>query len=374
MEDIIREPCVINISEMLPDSVECGCTYPHERTVKAVLIGEIENSLEKITNYKVKPPYAVLCDDITYHLLGRKVAEYLKADNFILRGLFDEHYWLSKLNSYHTIIGVGGGTILDTAKYIAYKLSSPYIAIPTAPSNDGILSPVAVVFTEEGRKTFMARSPLVAIFDLNVLKSAPFPLIASGFGDALAKITSLKDWELGRDEKDEAYCITAERYILTGINLALKGLDYFREGIIEMQGLKNLIYSLIDSGIAMMLTYSSRPATGSEHLIGRYIELKYSIPHGVASAIGTIIAAKIHQLYNPHWWSEKSYSHSSIKKYCERIGILITFKESKVPTEELVNAVINAPKFRPERYTILHKVKLDREEVENIVKTAMDPE
>jgi len=366
------KPLIIKLSEVLPDSIECGCKYPHEKAVKAVLIGEIEDCLEKISNYEIEPPYAIFCDEITYDLLGKKIAGYLKADSFILKGLFDESYWLNKLTLYRTIIGVGGGTVLDAAKYIAYKMSSTYIAIPTAPSNDGILSPMAVLFTREGRKTFTTRPPLLAIFDLNILKSAPSTLIASGFGDAMAKITSLKDWELGRDEKGEEYCVTAERYLLTGINLALEGLDYYFKGnTIEVQGIIDLIHSLIDSGIAMMLTYSSRPATGSEHLIGRYFELNYNVPHGIASAIGTIIAAGIHQLHNPHWWNEESYSSSSIIKYCEKAGILEYFKRIKIPMEELINAVINAPKFRPERYTILHKVKLTKEEVKEIIETTL---
>ncbi|MEM3708895.1 MAG: iron-containing alcohol dehydrogenase [Nitrososphaerales archaeon] len=359
----------VKISEKLLNSAECGCEFPHNKTLKAVIFGAIEDGLDKLNEYQISPPYAVLCDNITYNVLGRRVGEYLQADCFIFQGLFNEDYWLNRLNHfYRTIIGVGGGTVLDTAKYLAYLTSSKYIAIPTAPSNDGIVSPVAVIFTPEGRQTYVTCSPCLTIVDLSILSSAPWSLKASGFGDAFAKITSLKDWELGRDELHEKYCVTAEKHLLLSINLALKALEYVKEQNVETQGLNYLIQSLIHSGIAMMITHSSRPATGSEHLIGRYLELNYNIPHGIAVAIGTIIAAKIHQLFNMHWWREKSYSYSSLLRYCKQLKIPLSLTDLKVPMNEIINATINAPKLRPERYTILHKVKLDEENVSNIVK------
>jgi len=359
----------VKISEKLPTSIECGCGFPHDKTLKAVISGAVEEGLNKLDEYSINPPYAVLCDNITYNILGSKVSEYLQADCFILQGLFNEDYWLSKLNhSYRTIIGVGGGTVLDATKYLAYLTSSNYVAIPTAPSNDGIVSPIAVVFTPEGRQTYVARPPCLTIIDLSILSSAPWNLKASGFGDAFAKITSLKDWELGRDELHERYCVTAEKHLLLSINFALKALEYVKEERIETQGLNYLIQSLIHSGIAMIITYSSRPATGSEHLIGRYLELNYKIQHGIAVAIGTIIAAKIHELYNFYWWREQSYNCSSLLRYCRQVGIPLSLADLKVPIDEIVNAIINAPKFRPERYTILHKVKLDRENILSIVK------
>ena len=41
------------------------------------------------------------------------------------------------------IIGIGGGKALDTAKYVAFLAGVPYIACPTALSNDSFCSPQA---------------------------------------------------------------------------------------------------------------------------------------------------------------------------------------------------------------------------------------
>lgn len=42
------------------------------------------------------------------------------------------------MNNIRLVIGLGGGTALDTAKYAAFVANVAYIAIPTALSNDGV--------------------------------------------------------------------------------------------------------------------------------------------------------------------------------------------------------------------------------------------
>ena len=40
------------------------------------------------------------------------------------------------------IVGIGGGKVIDTAKYAAYLRKLPYISIPTSASSDGFPVPV----------------------------------------------------------------------------------------------------------------------------------------------------------------------------------------------------------------------------------------
>ena len=107
------------------------------------------------------------------------------------------------LRDVRTVIAVGGGTVIDVAKYAAYISGADFVSIPTAPSHDGIVSPIASLFTEDRRRSVLTRAPVMALIDASLLSSAPAELIASGFGDILAKIVSIKDWQLGRDEVSE---------------------------------------------------------------------------------------------------------------------------------------------------------------------------
>ena len=84
------------------------------------------------------------------------------------------------MNNISLIIGLGGGTALDTAKYAAFVANVAYIAIPTTLSNDGVASPVSVLFAENGRKhSFTSKIPDGLLIDTDIVFDAPVSVIRS---------------------------------------------------------------------------------------------------------------------------------------------------------------------------------------------------
>ena len=102
------------------------------------------------------------------------------------------------------IIGIGGGRSVDIAKLCSFNLRKPFVSIPTSASHDGIASPFVSVRGEKPH-SLVATAPLGVFVDVNVIKGAPKKLLASGCGDLMAKVTAVKDWQLGRDKKGEYY-------------------------------------------------------------------------------------------------------------------------------------------------------------------------
>ena len=102
------------------------------------------------------------------------------------------------------IIGLGGGRSVDVAKLCSFNLKIPFVSIPTSASHDGIASPF-VSIRGETPHSVIATAPLGVFVDVDVIKRAPRRLMASGCGDLMAKITAVKDWELGRDQTGEYY-------------------------------------------------------------------------------------------------------------------------------------------------------------------------
>ena len=358
---------ILRFGDKLPSSEECGCGLEHDRTLREVVIGPLKESLEYILEYGVEGPFAVFYDKVTYEVAGRFVQKILSGGGFFVDGpTYEEaEEKAEKVKGFKTIVGVGGGTVIDVAKYAAFRSGASFISIPTSPSHDGIASPTASLFSGGRRISKKTRPPIISLIDPSILSNAPRFLKASGFGDLIAKIVSLKDWQLGRDELGEPYCKTAESFILKSLRLMVEALE-IRDAFEKIECLAE---GLVYSGVAMMLVGSSRPASGSEHLISHYLDmnLKRRVPHGIQCALGALPMALHHERYNENWWKGE-YDWMKIKILMERAGIPLTLKDAEIPEDLMVQAMVEAWKIRPNRYTILHKRKLDPIEARKLLK------
>jgi glycerol dehydrogenase len=88
-----------------------------------------------------------------------------------------------------TIIGTGGGKVLDTARAVAADLKLPVVSCPTVASSDAPCSALSVIYTDEGvfqEYRFYRRNPDLVLVDTQVIAEAPPRLLTAGMGDALA--------------------------------------------------------------------------------------------------------------------------------------------------------------------------------------------
>jgi glycerol-1-phosphate dehydrogenase [NAD(P)+] len=98
-----------------------------------------------------------------------------------------------------TIVGLGGGTALDTAKYVAWITGRPLVQVPSITSVDaGFTNAIGV--RDEGRVRYVGTVvPEVVVLDLALVRSAPASLNRAGVGDVLSCHTGLFDWRLASD-------------------------------------------------------------------------------------------------------------------------------------------------------------------------------
>ncbi len=88
-----------------------------------------------------------------------------------------------------TIVGAGGGKVLDTARAVAADLDLPVVNCPTVASSDAPCSALSVIYSEEGvfqEYRFYRKNPDLVLVDTLVIAQAPPRLLAAGMGDALA--------------------------------------------------------------------------------------------------------------------------------------------------------------------------------------------
>lgn len=88
-----------------------------------------------------------------------------------------------------TIVGAGGGKVLDTARAVASDLGLPVVNCPTVASSDAPCSALSVIYTDEGvfqEYRFYRKNPDLVLVDTAVIAQAPPRLLVAGMGDALA--------------------------------------------------------------------------------------------------------------------------------------------------------------------------------------------
>jgi glycerol-1-phosphate dehydrogenase [NAD(P)+] len=194
-------------------------------------------------------------------------------------------------------IAVGAGVITDVARYAAHQLDRDFISVPTAASMDGYASSVAPLMLDGVKVTFSARAPRAIFADPRVVAAAPAELTRSGVGDLLGKATARVDWLAAHLLYGEPLSLDASARMLAALAFATANVESVMEG--EPSAVVGLLDGLIESGIAMALVGSSRPASGCEHHASHFWDLLASrglrehAPHGLQVGYATRFAMRL---------------------------------------------------------------------------------
>ncbi|CQR64097.1 iron-containing alcohol dehydrogenase family protein [Streptomyces leeuwenhoekii] len=249
---------------------------------------------------------------------------------------------------YDAVVGLGGGKVIDCAKYSAARVGLPMVAVATNLSHDGICSPVSILDNDAGRGSYGVPTPIAILVDLAVIREAPIRFVRSGIGDAVSNISAVADWEL-------AHRVNGEK--VDGLAAAMA--RQAGEAVLRHPGgcgddgfLTVLTEGLVLSGIAMSIAGHTRPSSGACHEISHALDLLYprrAASHGEQVGLGAAFAM---HLRGDH---EGSRLMAGVLR---RHGLPVLAEEIGFDDDEFVRAVEFAPQTRPGRYTILEHLEL----------------
>ncbi|MFE9649658.1 iron-containing alcohol dehydrogenase family protein [Streptomyces sp. NPDC006365] len=258
-----------------------------------------------------------------------------------------------KSGHYDAVVGLGGGKIIDCAKFAAARIGLPLVAVATNLSHDGLCSPVATLDNDAGRGSYGVPNPIAVVIDLDVIREAPVRFVRSGIGDALSNISAVADWELANREQGEA---------IDGLAAAMArqaGEAVLRHpgGVGDDGFLQVLAEGLVLTGISMSVAGDSRPASGACHEINHAFDLlhpKRAASHGEQCGLGAAFAMYLRGAHE-----ESAY----MAEVLHRHGLPVLPDEIGFTADEFVQVVKFAPKTRPGRYTILEHLDLSADQI-----------
>ncbi|CAB4337522.1 MAG: iron-containing alcohol dehydrogenase [Actinobacteria bacterium] len=254
-----------------------------------------------------------------------------------------------QLKDFSSVVGVGGGRVLDAAKYSAGKANLPMIAVATNLAHDGIASPVAILEHDGTRSSNGVPIPAAVIVDLELISRGPERFLSAGVGDVLSNLSAVADWELARDvigESEDGLAVAMARTAATS-------LLHHPGTVRDLDFLNTLAQGLVLSGLAMAVAGNTRPCSGACHEISHAIDRLFpekSAPHGEQVAVGALFATFVR--------GDDQLLHNMLAAL-RRHHMPVLPADLNLTDQEFAEAVEFAPRTRPDRFTILEHKNMD---------------
>ena len=170
------------------------------------------------------------------------------------------------------VVGLGGGSSLDVAKYVARELKKKKILIPTTFGSGSEVTRISVLKVNGKKKSFHDDSLLAntAIIDPFFIKNSPMKIIRNSAIDACAQCTEAYDSK-NANPYTRFFCKTA--------------FDILEDGIMN-ENYKKLPYGSLLTGLGF-----GNSSTTLGHALS-YVYSNEGISHGHALAFTTAVAHK----------------------------------------------------------------------------------
>lgn len=218
------------------------------------------------------------------------------------------------------VIGFGGGTALDTAKFMAWRLGLPLVQIPTICSVDASFTD-AIGVRADGRVRYVGTVvPERVVLDVELIRSAPPRLNRAGIGDVLSCHTGLFDWQLAAEAghgvpwHDEVAALG--RQLLVELDAALDEV-----AAVTPAGVRFLADAYRRIGAACAAVGHSRFEEGSEHFWAYAYEHATGAHPVHGEIISMAVCAMAHVQGNDPEWAAEAVRRAGVRAHPVDLGV-----------------------------------------------------
>lgn len=313
---------MINLKELAKQFENCPCGRKHELTTKEVVVGSgiVKDTGEILKRNGFKKKLLLVGDKNTLRasegvekaLDGFEI-QYRIYDNLREATIEQVNVLKELLEENDGVISVGTGSLNDICRKAAADTDKPLCIFATAASMDGFASYGAPLTDGNFKATYDAKMPEVIIADTKILARAPKELKSAGFGDMIGKYVGLIDWQVSALISGEYYCEKVANLTREATDRIMSLADRITAD--DEESAAAVFEALLLTGIGMAFTKTSRPASGTEHILSHFweckklLEGKLSDFHGKKVGVATLI---IMEKYSKLLQKEKVVAHKEV--------------------------------------------------------------
>lgn len=218
-----------------------------------------------------------------------------------------------------TVVGIGGGSCCDTAKFLAWKRKCRMILVPSIVSVDAPLTDAVGVRVNNVVKYVGKIFPQELVVDYDLIQQAPPELNRAGAGDIASIHTALHDWRLAYDHNGEAF----DAEVARRARECLEELDANADDVynVTLRGIDTIIELYRREVEFCAHLGTSRPEEGAEHIVAYNMEnlTRRHFIHGDLVGLGVFVIARLQQ--NEPAWAEELMRRVGLRFTCPEVSL-----------------------------------------------------
>ncbi len=271
----------------------------------------------------------------------------------------------ASLESVEHVVGIGGGVVMDTAKFLAWRTGTQLVLAPSIISVDASVTNT-IAIRRNGTVEydgFIVAGPIIA--DLELMATAPPRLNRAGVGDLLSIQTGRFDWALGAQagkidfdvEVDEAAAAVLERLYAQADPVAA----------VTFGALEHIMRAYVEVNALLLTVGHSGPEEGSEHYFGYAAEAHTgrSFVHGELVGLGTVLMSGL-----------QDNEQARAAAFLDRCGVEWRPHQIGLDHATLEQVILELPRFVRAAglpHSIIDEARIDADSVAELLDTIGPP-
>lgn len=285
------------------------------------------NSGYKMCHEKIEKSFDGTTDTRHYEIFGgiSSVGEIEKMQEIV------------KKEGINVVVGVGGGSAIDTAKATAHYEQLPVVIIPTVVATDAPCTGLSVIYNND--KTFNSylfypKNPEAVIVDSEIIANAPVKFLVAGMGDALGTYFEARACERTDAPSLEFGGITQSAMALCKLCYeTLKEYGAAAKQACECHVVTPALEAIIEANVYLSGVGADNGGLAAAHSFYNGLTALggHSAPHGNCVAFGTLVQLVLERA------SKEEFRE--VQDFCLEVGLPVTLEEIGITKEEEIRVI-----------------------------------